>query len=185
VRRTLLLGAALVVLTACRQEELTVIPPSEFPPEVSDVYRATPSASPDQGSVPASATVYLIGGGRLVPVDRDLSPAAGLPEALLGALLEGPASRSAIPPDTRVLSVGVVGDVATVDLSEEFEQGASGSDLALRVAQVVYTLTEDPEVHSVLFAIEGTQRPVIAGNQRDVLRQPVTREDYAPFEPQA
>jgi len=184
VRMAAVIAAALV-LAGCRQEGVTVIPPGEFPEEVEEVYRASPSPTANPEGVPSSGTVYLVDDGVLVPSKEDLPAAATLPDALLQALLEAPGARSAIPEETRVLSVVVGGGVATVDLSEEFEEGASGSDLALRVAQIVFTLTEDPDVDKVLFAIEGTQRPVIAGNQRDVLEVPVTREDYARFAPPA
>jgi spore germination protein GerM len=175
--------AALVLLMlvgACRSEGVTIVPRGELPDEVYDQSRTT---GPEVTGLPDEGTVYLIGDGRLVPERRALPEADSLPEALLEALLEEPSPASAIPPDTRVLNVVVGGGVATVDLSEEFEQGAAGHDLALRVAQVVYTLTEQPSIRSVLFAIEGEQRPVIAGNLRGVLNEPVTRQDYARFAP--
>lgn len=177
MKATVLSVAAALALVSCRQEELTLLS------KPREIYQLSPSPSQDPGQLRAG-TVYLVSEDRLVAERRNLSVAPTVPEALLQTLLEEP-ERSAIPPDTRILSVGVVGDVATVDLSEEFEQGASGSDLALRVAQVVYTLTEGPPIKKVLFAIEGTQRPVIAGNLRDVLGVPVTRQDYARFAPRA
>jgi spore germination protein GerM len=72
--------------------------------------------------------------------------------------------------------------VATVDLTQEFKRGAAGRTLALRVAQVVYTLTEDITILSVVFNFEGTHAPVISDSGR-VLERPVGRKDYAGFAP--
>ena len=179
MRRALLLS--LLLLPACRSEGVTIIPEMDLPPEVYSPRNTVPEGT----GLPDTGTVYLVDGQHLVPARRTLPPGESLPEVLLGALLDEPPTASAIPPDTRVLAVVVGGGVATVDLSEEFEQGASGSDLALRVAQIVFTLTEHPNIRSVLFAIEGQQRPVVAGNLRDVLNEPVTRQDYARFAPGA
>ncbi|HVM12176.1 MAG TPA: GerMN domain-containing protein [Actinomycetota bacterium] len=176
-------GALVILLlttAACARQGVTLIPESEL----DEIY-TSPSPSPRPG-LPRTGVVYLVEDDRLAATRRGLDPAPTLAEALLEALLrEGDRdeSRSAIPPETRVLDVGVVGGVATVDLSQGFEQGASGSDLALRVAQIVYTLTEDPEIRAVLIAIEGEVAPVIAGNQRDVLDRPVTRDDYRALGP--
>lgn len=178
-------AAFLVLLTGCRGPAVTVIPKSELP---EDVYSPTPSPSPTPGEEPPrTGTVYLVRKGRLIEVPlRELPPAPTLSEALLAALLEGPPegirATSAIPPGTRAIDVGVVGTVATVNLSREFMQGAARRTLAIRVAQIVYTLTEDPEIVSVVFAFEGTPAPVIGGDER-VLERPVGRMDYARFAP--
>jgi spore germination protein GerM len=125
--------------------------------------------------------------GRLIAFSRELPSAPTRPEALLLALLEGPQPEfgnvtSAIPTDARAIRVGVVGNLATVDLSQEFKRGAAGRTLALRVAQIVYTLTEDSNILSVVFAFENIQAPVISASGR-ILERPVGRKDYADFAP--
>jgi Sporulation and spore germination len=179
--------AFLILLTACRgPAAVTVIPESQLP---EDVYSPRPSAPPTQGAEPRrTGTVYMVRKGRLIPVFRDPLPSAQTrPEALLAALLEGPPpeignATSAIPPDARAIRVVAAGNVATVDLSQEFKRGAAGRTLALRVAQIVYTLTEDSNILSVVFAFEGTQAPVISASGR-ILERPVGRKDYAGFAP--
>jgi len=173
-----------VLLTGCRGPAVTVIPKSELP---QDVYSPRPSPSPTVGQeLLRTGTVYMVSKGRLIGVSRKLPSAPSQLEALLAALLEGPPegvrAASAIPPGTRAIDVGVVGSVATVDLSQEFKRGAARRTLVIRVAQIVYTLTEDPEVLSVVFAFEGTPAPVISGDER-VLERPVGRMDYARFAP--
>jgi sporulation and spore germination protein len=177
--------ACLILLTACRgPAAVTVIPESQLP---DDVYSPRPSPSPTEGQeVLRTGTVYMVRKGRLMGVSRKLPSAPTRPEALLTALLEGPPAEShvtsAIPSDARAIDVVAAGNVATVDLSQEFKRGAAGRTLALRVAQIVYTLTEDSNILSVVFAFEGTQAPVISATGR-VLERPVGRKDYAGFAP--
>jgi hypothetical protein len=172
------------MLAGCRGAGVTIIPKSELP---EDVYSPAPSPSPTVGEAPLRrGTVYMVRKGRLLGVSRELPSAPTRPEALLAALFEGPPdgirATSAIPADARAIDVVAAGNVATVDLSQEFKRGAAGRTLALRVAQIVYTLTEDSNILSVLFAFEGTQAPVISAGGR-VLERPVSREDYADFAP--
>lgn len=178
------LAACLMILTGCRGPAVTVIPKSRLP---EDVYSARPSPSPTNGEGPLrTGTVYMVRKGRLIDVSRELPSATTRSEALLAALLEGPPAEcratSAIPSDARAIDVVAAGNVATVDLSQEFRRGAAGRTLALRVAQIVYTLTEDSNILSVVFAFEGTQAPVISAGGR-VLERPVGRKDYAGFAP--
>lgn len=177
-------AACIVLLTGCRGPAVTVVPKSELP---DDVYSPRPSPSPTVGQeLLRTGTIYMVSKGRLIGVSRKLPSAPSESEALLAALLEGPPegvrATSAIPPGTRAIDVGVVGTVATVNLSQEFMRGAARRTLAIRVAQIVYTLTEDPEIVSVVFAFEGTPAPVISGDER-VLERPVGRMDYARFAP--
>jgi hypothetical protein len=175
--------ACLILLSACRgPATVTVIPESQLP---EDVYSPTPSPSPTEGrEIFRTGTVYMVKKGRLIGISRELPSAPTRPEALLAALFEGPpaGSRSAIPTDARAIDVVATGNAATVDLSQEFKRGAAGRTLALRVAQVVYTLTEDTTIVSVLFNFEGTLAPVINASGR-ILERPVGRKDYADFAP--
>ncbi len=171
---------ATVLLAACGRTAVTILPEAELP---EDVYGSpTPSRVEE---LPDHGTVYLVHKRKLVGIPRELPEASSLPEALLKALLAGPkeAHRTAIPQDARLISVVIDGGgIATVDLSSEFERSAPGLQLALRVAQVVYTLTEAPQVRAVRFSIEGAPAGVIAANDRVVVR-PVARADYERFAP--
>jgi len=178
MRRAALLALA---LAACGGPAVTVLPDAELPP---DVYGSPqPEALTE---LPDNATVYLVHQDRLIAVPRQLPPEApSLPVAAVDALLQGPSGiwRTAIPEGTRVLSVEVDGVVAIVNLSDDFERSAPGSRLALRVAQVVYTLTETPQVGAVLFEIEGSPADVLTGRE-EVVERPVARADYQRFAPQ-
>ncbi len=85
--------------------------------------------------------------------------------AALESLLDGPDSfeqgyglRSAIPDDTQLLGLEIDQSIAYVDLSSEFEAGDSTASLQMRLAQVVYVLTQFPTVkEGVIFRLDGRQ----------------------------
>jgi spore germination protein GerM len=73
--------------------------------------------------------------------------------------------RTAIPSGTRVLSLRVSRNTATVNLSERFAANAGDSrGTVLRLAQVVYTLTAVPGIRTVLIQISG--RTLTGGHER-------------------
>jgi spore germination protein GerM len=173
---------ALLLLGACGGQGVTVVPASELP---RDVY-GSPAPTPSPQALPREGSVYLVRAGGLQPVRRPLpGTARTVGEAMLLALLGARAderTRSAIPSDTRLNDLEVEGTIATVDLSAAFERAGPRRSLALRIAQVVYTLTEDPTgILGVRFAIDGIPRAVIGGVELTVLDRPVNRSDYAQF----
>jgi spore germination protein GerM len=85
---------------------------------------------------------------------------------------------NAIPTGTKLLALTIDGSgVATVDFSSAFSEPSGSMAERLRVAQVVYTLTQFPTVDGVLFEIDG--KPVDAfGSHGIVLDGPQTRKDF-------
>jgi hypothetical protein len=172
----------LVLGVACRPEGVTLVSEADLPADVYGSPRPTPSPSPQE--IPEEGTIFLVkDGSRMYSQTAALQPGVGnLQEALLIALLgarpQGRNVTSEIPPRTRILEIEVDGTVATVNLSSEFEAG-SGQSLALRIAQVVYTLTEQPSgILGVSFEIDGVPEPVTEPDH------PVNRADYREFAPQ-
>ena len=105
--------------------------------------------------------------------------------AALESLLDGPDSfeqgyglRSAVPGDTQLLGLEIDQSIAYVDLSSEFEAGDSTASLQMRLAQVVYTLTQFPTVKGVIFRLDGQQICT-----PDFCDKPMTRRDYADLVP--
>jgi Sporulation and spore germination len=179
--RALAAVLAIVTMAGCRSPGVTILRGSELP---SDVY-GPPQPTPTPGEdLPKRGDVWLVKNERLKEVKN--RPLAGVAqsegEALLLALLQGPVGlrgvSTEIPGDTRFNSLEVEEGVATVDLSENFELGADRS-LAMRVAQVVYTLTEDPVVDAVQFSFEGVRASVIIPGSRLPVPRPVRRSDYS------
>jgi hypothetical protein len=158
VRRSLLLTLALVLVAAgCSGDDgggdattTTAAPPTTAGP-------ATTSSS-----VPATdvdALVFFSRDGKVAAAGRAVEPPAvarGAIEALLAGpndLEAGLGMVSSLGDNTRLLDIDVADGVATVDLSGDFVN--DGGDVALRVAQVVFTLTQFPTVDRVTIVIEG------------------------------
>jgi spore germination protein GerM len=184
--KRIVLAAVLLATAGCRGQAVTLVPLQDLP---KDVYASpVPIAPASDAEIPEKGVVYVVQEGRLVAVTRPLSKAApSLPAALLLALFqpspEGEKGHSVIPTGTTLNRVTLVGSVALVDVSPPFETGGPERSLKLRVAQVVYTLTEPgTEISSVSFLIDGEARGVTAEGGQP-LTGPVTRANYDRFGP--
>ena len=82
-----------------------------------------------------------------------------------------------IPAGTRLRDLTITDSVATVDLSAEFDAGASTFGLSLRLAQVACTLDAFATVDGVRFAIDGEVVDVFDGDGQ-VTDRAVTCSDY-------
>ena len=95
-------------------------------------------------------------------IEKSMSPM----KDSIKALLQGPTKeeikkglRSFIPVDTRLLSINIKNEIATIDLSEEFQfnrYGIEGYNIQLQ--QLVFTACTFPTVKAVQFLIEGQKR---------------------------
>ncbi|MHB0981449.1 MAG: GerMN domain-containing protein [Thermoleophilia bacterium] len=129
-------------------------------------------------------SVYFTYNEHVQAVHRQVPTTKAVAAAALQALLEGPTPEeaalgvfSAIPKGTLQLGVDIKDGVATVDLSREYESGGGSLSMGLRLAQVVYTLTQFPTVNSVQFKLDG--KPVeVFGGEGFILDHPVGRADY-------
>ena len=120
----------------------------------------------------------------LFVVSRTQQATPRIGSAALEALLAGPDTReqaaavgSQIPSGTQLLGLSVDNAVATVDLTSEFESGGGSASMNMRIAQVVYTLTQFPTVKGVLFELDG-RRVDVLGGEGVIVDQPVTRKDF-------
>lgn len=156
--------------------------------------RATPSqvpVVPTESPVPVPKTQVLLYfnrgeyvgvAGREIPTDTDLGTRI---ESTLDELCNGPSEQdlqygltgTAIPSGTEVNGVTVDGDLATVDLSESFQSGGGSLSMLLRVAQVVFTVTQFKDVERVAFELDGVPAQAIGG-EGVVVSPPVTRADF-------
>ena len=105
------------------------------------------------------------------------------------ALLDGPTDAerlrkitTAVPRAVRFLELGVAEGVARIDLSAEFQSPAAPDEIDLRVAQVVWTITEAPGIGAVAFSIDGDPATVTVGSGA-TSGGPVTRGDYTALAP--
>jgi germination protein M len=104
--------------------------------------------------------------------------------AALAALLDGPNDEeitgdvgTAVPEGTQLLDLDIAGGIATANLTSEFESGGGSLSMTMRLAQVVYTLTQFPTVKGVQFELDGRPVDVFSG-EGIVLDHPVGRKDY-------
>jgi hypothetical protein len=153
---------------------------------VSSATTGAPSSSTTTlGTVPATAVAASVFFGRdgLVATAGRAVEAPAVARGALTALFDGPTAfeeglgmSSAIPDGTRVLTLDLADGVATVDLSGEFLADL-GDDTALRVAEVVFTLTQFPTVDRVTILVEETPTPTVGFDA-----VPVVEVDRADFE---
>lgn len=115
---------------------------------------------------------------RQIPATKAVATAA-MRELLLGTTaLEGEYGlHSEIPVGTDLNSVTISDRIATVDLSEEFESGGGTLSVQMRLAQVVFTLTQFSTVDSVVLKLNGTVVSVFSGEGL-VIDHPQTRADF-------
>lgn len=155
-------------------------------PAESTTTNPTPTESPTTTSAQSitPVSVYLLHGETLrVGYGRE-AVGLGVAATAVEALLEGPNTddeslglSTAIPEGTELLGLNIVDDLATVDLSSEFEAGGGTLSMNARLAQVVYTATQFPSVRSVVFHLEGEPLTTLGGEGL-LIDEPLTRSDF-------
>lgn len=199
-RLSLLILAAGLLASACAGRGASSLGPAPSGDGSSPSPTGGPSPTPsptastpsDSGSPsPANPFTFQVwfateyGEGHLFVTKRTDAFSPGVARLAMNALLAGPSEVeegagmfTAIPFGVELLGLDLSSDgVITVDLSSEFEQGSGTSAETMRLAQVVYTLTQFRTVKSVRFAIEGRQVDVFGSHGIDV-DPPRTRADY-------
>jgi len=185
-----LVGAALVAGCGVQGDGA---PRALAPDAVPDELLA-PSASsvqPDEPETGQVSTVYLVDNrDRLRPVGRTLpSPVLiiNVLDSLLGGATDEEADgglRSEVPAGTTVNGIDRLDrDVITIDLSEQFAETTADGEL-LAQAQIVWTVSELPNVRGVLFLVDGRPREG-ADDDAKLTSSPLTVEDFEDFAPPA
>ena len=154
-----------------------------------DLLGQAPSATATTLSIAPTerATIFLVQGERLAPVQREL-PAPVSVELVLEALAAGPTAtevqlglRTALLTPGLMKSGGVSGGIAVIDLGQPFTE-ISGRDQIVALAQIVSTVTGLPGVGRVKFTLEGNPVGVLRGDGA-VTTDSVSRDDYATLAP--
>ena len=135
----------------------------------------------------ASVKVYFALNEAVATAGRTVAaPAVG--KGAVEALLTGPEGievemgmTTEIPEGTELLGLDIADGVATVDLSSEFETGGGSLSMQLRVAQVVFTLTQFDTVDTVEFRIDGA--PVTSIGGEGVMVDGVDRSSFTNVTP--
>jgi sporulation and spore germination protein/immunoglobulin-like protein involved in spore germination len=164
-------------------------------PPGTNVPTTTTTPAPTGGSTTTTPTttpaaqrmtfqVWLARGETLWPVMRTAPKSPAVATAAMSALLAGPTAVerrhgvvSIVPRGTKLLGITIDHGTATVDLSSEYASGGGSLSMTLRLAQVVYTVTQFPTVKRVAFELDGKPVTVFSG-EGIVLDRPQTRHDY-------
>ena len=188
-RRTqMLLGAALVLSllpVACNDGDDPAAVSSE-PPASTAAASASPS-EPPASTAPITAPVRLwltLEDSISLTTRRALVTPPRFGAAAVTELVKGPTQieaangfGTAVPAGSQFLDLAITDGIATVDLSSEFESGGGSLSVRLRLAQLVYTLTEFPTVQGVLVEIDG--RPATTfSSEGYVIHSALTRDDF-------
>ena len=176
------LVAATLSLSACSIGTQSSPVPASAP-------TASPTSSgPRRQGVPLTVQVYLVQGDHLVRVTRTVPPGAGLEPSFVGlAVPVTPAMaasgvRSALPIASTPLR-GVVDEdgIARIELPAGFER-ISVHEQSLAMAQLVFTVTANSLAQSVQL-VQGARSLPVPGPSGQLLTRPVTRVDYAAYNP--
>jgi hypothetical protein len=128
--------------------------------------------------------VWFQRGEQLFVVSRAHAATSRIGSAALADLLAGPTTAehdagvaTSIPYGTDLLGLIIDNDIATVDLTTEYESGGGTVSMTMRLAQVVCTLDQFPTVKGVLFQLDG-QAVDVLGGEGIVIDHPLRCRDY-------
>lgn len=186
-RRT---GLALVLTLAALVAGCGVDPESDAhraaPEAVPFDLLEEPEAAPAAGPSAITTTVYLVADRRLIPVERTAPVGVDL-EEIADLLASGPTEAertlgitSSLPQD-QVAEVEAMRGVARVDLAPTFAE-LNPRDQALAIAQLTYSLTGQPGIGRVSFALDGAATEVPRGDGT-LTADALAREDFAAVAP--
>lgn len=186
--------------------------PTDEPTTAPEVTATTPAAEPTAttpapapaatATTPAPAAtltpgpedlltlrIYLARGEKIASVERQVARTPQVAAAAMEQLLIGPSAAetgigfsSTLPDGVEYLGTAIEEGVATVNLSGSFEAGGGSLAMRMRLAQVVYTLTQFPTITGVVFALDGTPIDVFGG-EGIVLDEPQTRATFEDLTP--
>ncbi len=180
-----------LLTAACAGQGPVDIPPLDggsSPSGTPTTSPTSPSTSPTNGSNGSGETVtyevWFTRGEHLFVTSRTQPFTVAVGRAALTALLQGPSSAEAaagvgsvVPDGTELLGLNIEDGIATVDLSGEYDDGGGSLSMRMRLAQVVYTITQFDTVQGVEFRLDGEPVETFSG-EGIVLEDPQTRADY-------
>lgn len=129
----------------------------------------------------------------IVPVERKVKCYGNRIEdkikASMRELLKGPTEEekkdglsTSLNEKTNLYNVEIEGDVVNLDFSKDVEEGGGTLLMETRIAQIVYTATQFPEIKKVRFLIEGKPINYFSGEGITIVEKPIGRDDLKEFE---
>ncbi len=184
-RTTVILGVLLLVAAGCGDDQAAEDGASGSTSTTAASAAGSTTSVPDGGD--AEVRVYFVRGEYVATAGRSVE-APAVARGAMTELLAGPDAfesdigmTTEIPGDTELLGVDVADGAATVDLSGAFESGGGSLSMQLRVAEVVFTLTQFATVDSVSFELDGEAVEAIGGEGVDATD--LTRADMTGVTP--
>jgi hypothetical protein len=197
-------------VAACSGDDDTTSGPTTTVPAEEPIVSTTP-ATPTTAATPtteASTTTEVPVEAMVVNVYwgwNELNPPTGSPERIgagarevagdapvrhaleamfdgLNTLEQSIGMTTSIPAGTSVLGIAVDGSTATVDLSAEFAASSGSLDETMRLAQVVFAVTQFDGIDRVRFHIEGVPQDPILSHGFEV-GDGFTRDDFEDARP--
>jgi germination protein M len=154
-------------------------PASSAPASAARPAPAPSSAKPAASAARVPVQVFFTAGGKLVPEQNQVAAESPAKEAMQ-LLIKGPKDPkhfSEIPKSTQLLDMNIKDGTARASFDRAFFAPGGAAATELRLAQVVYTLTQFPTVTAVQFLQEGQAPPVI-GEGMNVSR-PLSRDNFS------
>jgi hypothetical protein len=158
-------GGTVSTTTTLAPDSTTTVPSDTTTTSPSDTTSTTIS-----GDESTMIKVYFSRNEKVCAATRVVPRTQQVGAAAMRALLEGPTTDekqagmvSSVPEGTTFLGLNVENGVATVDLSKEYESGGGSMSMFMRLAEVVFTLTQFPTVEGVNFKLDGQPIEVLGG----------------------
>ena len=170
-------------------EDTTTTSTSTSTSEPGEASTSTSTSTSEPAQETMKVRVYYSRDEKMSAHARVLPKTDAVGAAAVKALLEGPTAEEKdagvvtnIPEGTTFLGLTIKDGIATVDLSKEYASGGGSLSMAMRLAEVVFTLTQFPSVQGVNFRLDG--EPVeVFGGEGLILDHPVNRTDYEELSP--
>jgi spore germination protein GerM len=170
-------------------QQTTTTTPAEVTTTTASVSPHTSSTMITTGQDSMTVNVYYSRDEEICAAARVIPRTLEVGAATMKALLEGPTAAekevgmvSNIPEGTTFLGLDIESGVATVDLSKEYASGGGSLSMFMRLAEVVFTLTQFPTVDGVNFKLDGEAIDVLGGEGL-ILDHPMSRADYEDMSP--
>ncbi|MCE5252613.1 MAG: GerMN domain-containing protein [Actinomycetia bacterium] len=175
-----------VSTTAPSETTTTSEPPEETTTTTPADTTTTSSTAPEDTM---TIRVYFSRDEKICAASRVIPKTQQVGAAAMKALLEGPTEVekqagmvSNIPEGTTFLGLDIEDGIATVDLSKEYSSGGGSLSMMMRLAEVVFTLTQFPTVDGVNFKLDGEPIDVLGG-EGIIIDHPMSRVDYEDMSP--
>ena len=164
-------------------------PPSTSEPDPGTSQPAPGSTEQPPPANPVEVQTWFTRGESLWFSKSLVEKRPGIGTEAVNALIAGPRQvlraggvSTTVPGGTRLLGLNIAGGIATVDMSSEFAAGGGVLSERMRLAQLVYTLTQFPSVKGVRLRLDGKDTTVFSGDGI-VLPEPMRRSSFSDLLP--